>query len=374
MAEKDIGVSDTSESTLEDYEVDTMATDGPADQKETYYDNSNWTQQLGYYKQIPECMEVIDAKAIWTVGRGYSADDETTIILDAVKGFGVDTFNTILENMIRTYHIGGDSFAEIITDEDGELINLKPLDPSVIRIVTNRQGIIIRYEQRDKVKKSVKKFQPEEIFHLARNRVADEIHGVSMIDALVNIILMRNEAMTDYKKLMHRNVFPQIVWKLDTDNESKVKAFIAKVEKANADRENIFIPMGAVEREVSGVAPNATLNPLPWIEALNNYFFQAAGVPDIIIGGGTQSLTDASSKIKYLAFEQTIRAEQMYVEEQVLTQLSLMIKLEMPAKLENDMMSGKENEEQPEQPNAPQEEPMQGPEPNDTTAEMEGAR
>ena len=161
---------------------------------------------------------------------------------------------------------------------------------------------------------------------------------------------------------------------LDTDDTAKIAAFKVKYDAANSLGENMYIPKGTVEVEVLGVAPNATLNPLPWIEALNNYFYQAIGVPEIIIGGGLASLTDASSKIKYLAFEQTIQEEQLFIEEQVLSQLNLVIELEMPAKLENDMMSGKQNEDSM-QPNMPQAEPVQqAGEANDTTAEMEGAR
>src|SRR3990167_3472411 len=102
---------------------------------ETNRDNSNWSQYLGYYKTIPELRAAIDAKATWTVGKGFTADPETTLILDLIKGFGKDTFNTILENMIRTYLIGGDAFCEIIRDDEANLINLKPLDPGSIRII-----------------------------------------------------------------------------------------------------------------------------------------------------------------------------------------------------------------------------------------------
>ena len=114
--------------------------------------NENWSQWFGYYKTIPELAAVIDAKATWTVGKGFKADEITTMLLDTIKGFGKDTFNTIIENQIRTYQIGGDSYAEIIRDDEDNLINLKPLDPGVMRHIVNRQGIVIRFEQLSKVK------------------------------------------------------------------------------------------------------------------------------------------------------------------------------------------------------------------------------
>ena len=328
-----------------DWSITNVSQDGPADQEETVYTNSNFTKYMGYYKTIPELCMAIDAKATWTIGKGIIADPETTFILDTIKGFGKDTFNTIIENAIRTYHIGGDAFLEIIRDEDGKLINLKPLDPASISIVANRAGIIKRYEQINKTKGGKNtKFKPTDILHLARNRVADEIHGESLIRAVENIILMRNEAMSDMKTLMHRHVKPINVFKLDTDDAAKIAVFKAKADAATDKGENLFIPKGAVELELLSVPANSTLNPLPWIQQLNQYFFQATGVPQIIVGG-SQEMTEATAKIAYLAFEQTIEEEQLFIEEQIGQQLGLEIELEFPASLENELLTDKSKSE-----------------------------
>lgn len=342
MPETNISSSDYGDlkNTGTDYSVDTEITDGAGDQKETEYINTNWEIQLGYYKNIPEVRSVIDALARWTVGKGFKSNEITEMLLMSIKGWGKDTFNTILENQIRVSKIGGDSFAEIIRDEDDFLINLKPLDPSVIKTIVNRKGILIRYEQINKIEKSVKKFKPEQIFHLSRNRTADEIHGISLVDALIPIILMRNEAMTDMRQLMHRHVKPRIVFKLDSDDATKIAAFKVKADMASEQGENLFIPKGAVEHEILSVPANATLNPLPWIDRLNAYFYQVSGCPQIIVGG-SQEITEATAKILYLTFEQTISEEQLQVIEQVLSQLNLEIQLEFPASLESDMLTGK---------------------------------
>ncbi len=244
---------------------------------------------------------------------------------------------------MRDYQIGGDGFAEIILDEEGDLLNLKPLDPGSIKIIISKQGMIVRYEQVSKTPKPNKKINKNKMFHLARNRVADQIHGTSMIDRLVNIILARNEAIADYKIVLHRNVYPQIVWKLDTDDPVKIAKFKATTDAAVSDRENIYIPMGAVEREVAGVPPNSTLDPKQWIAQLNADFYQAAGVPQIIVGGSAE-LTEATAKIAYLAFEQTIEEEQLFIEEQVRDQLGYIINLEFPATIENELISDKKKD------------------------------
>ena len=325
-----------------DYSVDTQQTDGIFDQPETRWENQEWTQNYGYYTDIPEVQTVIDAKATWTIGKGFKADEVTTMLLDTIKGWGKDTFNTILENAIRTMHISGDSYLHIIRDAEENLINLKPLDPGVMVHIVGRNGIIKRYEQNSKiVGNDPKKYKPDEIFHLVRNRVADNIHGTSMVKVLANIILMKNEAMADWKRVLHRNVDPVWIIHMDTDDETEMAAFKTKMDKLRGDNEqNLYVPKDVIVPELMSVAPNANLTPLTWIDSLDDKFYQAAGVPKFIVGG-LGGLTEAAVKIGYLAFQQSTEEHQLQIEEQVLSQLNLVIELEFPASLEGDLLSDK---------------------------------
>ena len=338
MGEYDLGnaVASDLKNYVDDYSVDTVSTDGATTQSEVRWSNGDWTQWFGYYKKIPELNAVVDAKATWTVGKGVKATPNIMQVLDGIRGFGKDTFNTILENMIRTYHIGGDAYCEIIRDTDGSLINLKPLDPESMVHVANKKGIIIRFEQMTTGKPN--KFRPEEIFYLGRNRVADEIHGQSITEKLVEIILMKNEAMDDYKQVMHRYVKPLFIFHLDTNDKTKIAAFKTKYDTLRNKGENLYVPKDAVVPELQAVAPNATLSPLAWIESLDAKFYEAAQVPKIIVGG-VGGITEAAVKIAYLAFQQTIEEEQLFIEEQVGMQLGLEIELEFPASLENELLS-----------------------------------
>jgi hypothetical protein len=346
MGDTDIGSTDYGalESTETKFEVDTATTDGVGDQKETTWINSEWSQQFGYYKNIPELHACIDARAEWAVGNGYTAEPLTKLVLLQINGNGTDTFNTILENMMKVKDIGGDSFSEIIRNEDKQLINIKPLDPSVMKIVANQKGIIIRYEQVSKIGEVERKFKPEEVLHFSRNRIADEIHGQSLITAVENIILMRNEGMSDARKLYHRHVHPVMVHHLNTDNTTEIAAYKAKVDAAHDKGENLYIPKDAVEIDMAAVAPNASLNILPYIESLNNYFYEACGVPKVIVGS-SGALTEASAKILLLAFEQTTRAKQLYVKEQISRQLGLTIELEFSVSIQNEAMSSTQRSE-----------------------------
>ncbi len=334
-----------------DFTVPSQDTDGGS---ESVWYSEKWAQYFGYYNSIPELGSAIDAKATWTVGKGFKADEETTMLLDSLKGIGRDTFNTIIENLIRTMYIGGDGYAEIIRDDEGNLINLKPLDPATVGIVTNKKGMITGYAQRSKAgsDKQAKRIAMEKIFHLIRNRVADQIHGTSIIKKLESIILARNEAMDDWRRVLHRNIEPVWIHHLNTDNPTKVAAYKAKVMAGKGKGDHIFIPMNSVELEAITIAPNASLNPLPTIEAYNQYFYQATGGTDIVIGA-TLNITEADAKIKYLAFQQETEEEQLFVEEQMLTQLNIVLNFEFPASLENELLSdkAKDGPEQAAQPN-----------------------
>ena len=349
MPETDIGSAVASDLTnaVKDFSVTSETTDGPIGLKKTKYIDSDFNRNLGYYTEIPELRSVINAKASWTIGKGYKADEETTMLLDTIKGNGKDTFNSIMENNIRTYHIGKGSFDEIIRDKEENFINLKPLDPSVMEVEINAKGIIIGYNQLSKnnSRKVEHRFKPEDIFHLPRNRLADGTLGESMTSILINIILMKNEAMHDWKRVLHRNIDPLWIFHLDTDDTTKIASFKAKHDAARGKGENMYIPKDVVVPEVVATAPNASLNPLPWIEMLDNKFYEAAGVPKIIVGGAG-GLTEAAVKIAYLAFQQTIEEEQLYIEEQVLAQLNLVINLEFPASLENELLSDEKKDEE----------------------------
>jgi len=324
----------------EAYTVESATLDSPQDQDETSWTNTRWAEYLGYFKQIPELNAAINAKATWTIGKGFKADTQTTFICQSIRGNGMDTFNTILENMIRTYYIGGDGFCEIIRDAKENLINLKPLNPGDIKIIVNRQGIVTKYVQLNHVNKKVEReFKPETIFHLARNRIGDEIHGVSVIAAVENIILARNEAITDYRTVMHRYVEPQWKFKLKTDDLTEIAAYKAKMD-ASTGKGNIYEPYDVSESELISVPANSTLDPKAWIDQQGNFFYESVGVPKIILGGSGE-FTEASAKIAYLAFQQNVEEEQLFIEEQVGLQLGMEIELTFPASLENELLSDK---------------------------------
>ena len=327
---------------ITDFSVDSHTIDGPTDQKETIWMDNDFQTYFNYYKdkKTPEITAVIDAKATWTIGKGFKADEITTMLLDTIKGNGKDTFNTILENVMRVLLLGGNFYAEIIQDDENKLINLKPLDPNVMKHHANGKGMITHFSQMSKnyPNKTEHKFKAEEIFYLARNRLVDEIHGMGIAQKLKWVIDAKNEAMEDMRTLMHWHVKPRWKHRLKTDDETEIAAYKIKQDAAKAAGQDIYEPFDVVESELLAVPANATLNPMAWITYLDNLFYEMAGVPKIILGGSGE-FTEASAKIAYLAFQQSVEEEQLFIEEQILAQLNLVINLEFPASLENELLS-----------------------------------
>lgn len=322
-----------------DFAVDSRQTDGVQEQKETSWDNSKWPQYFGYYKEIPELKKAVDALATWILGKGYTSESLTKVTLENINGWGEDTFNSILWNLIVTKKIAGDAFAEIIRNpKTGTLVNLKPLDPGSIRIVCNQKGRIKRYEQRSKTgnKEPDRVFMPFEILHLCNDRIADEIHGTSVIEACEWVILARNEALNDWKRILHRSTIR--IMEVDEDDTTRLTNL--KKDYANAIKEGelLLVPKGS--GEFQDLQPPGN-DPIGWIKYLENFFYQALGVPKVILGG-SEEFTEASSKIGYLTFEQVYMREITELEADLWNQLAIRITFNKPASLKSEMLSSEE--------------------------------
>jgi hypothetical protein len=317
-----------------------LNTDGISDQKETTWINSNWSKYWGLFNEIADLKSAILMKCIWNVGKGWTADPETQVILEHITGWGKDTFDDIIFNMEVIKRVGGDSYAEIIRDPDTDLIiNLKPLDPGSIRIVVGSKGTIIRYEQINKLGgKGITQhtFKPEEILHLSNNRLADQIHGISDIESLEKTILAENQNFEDINWIMKHQAKPLIVFKLGTDDTAKIAAFTAKMDSALAKGENIYVPddLNSFQYEVVQVNPSQMI--MEWRNDIRNKFYRNIGLPQIVPGAGGNS-TESESKVIYLAFEQLVEKDQRYLELQLYNQLNIKVNFIPPATLSAEL-------------------------------------
>ncbi len=306
-------------------------------QNETFWDFVNARQNIGYYKNIPELKKAIDTLGIWVVGKGFETDSATRIKLDYLTGWGEDCINSILWNLFVMKKIVGDSFAEIIREKDGfgenRMINLKPISPERMRVVTNRKGVIIRYEHKTKGEPN-KKFKPEDILHLCNDRIGDEIHGTSVIDVCKWVIDARHEALTDYRRVLHRNVIPVRIIEIDSDDKAKIEILKREYKEAIQKGEVLVIPRGTVSMNNDQMTIE---NPVTWIQYLENFFYQAVGIPRVI--ATSQDYTEAGSKVGYMTFEPIYTFEQKLLEKDLWNQLGIKLTFNRPPSLKDDMQS-----------------------------------
>jgi len=340
MAETDIGKTTTTDfsNTLDTFQITPETLDSPDDTKETTWDNDRFNEYLGYYKNISNYRASTNAIARWTIGKGFQADAETTLLLDTIKGWGKDTFNQIMEGGQKEKRYQGNFYAHIITDSEGNLINLKPLNGGNMRNVADAQGMLIRFDQMNRASNEVERsFKPEEIFYLAHDRIGDEIHGTSDLEALKKTIDAREEALDDTRTIYHHNVPVRILY-VDHDDPAKLSVLKEKYKDAINRKDVILLPKGTVEPDLASVAPNATLNHLNQTESLNRNFYQASGGTDILVGA-TQSITDAASKTQLLTLQATVIEAQLELKEQILAQLNLVVDFVLPVDIQQDAIS-----------------------------------
>lgn len=327
----DIGNAASSNLTtvVTDYSAPAMDTDRVTDEKETVWQNSEWTKQWGIFNDVPEFKSAMLMKSCWTVGKGYTCDAETQVTLNHITGRGKETFEDIIFNMDLIARIAGDSYAEIMRGKTGRLTNVKALNPGTIREVYDKKGIIKRYEQI--VGDNIETFKPEEIFHISHNRLADQIHGISDITSLVTTLAAESENFIDMKKIMRRQARPMIIFKIKTDNTAKINAFIAKMDEAVNQGENIYVPDDENILSYEVVQVNVSQLLVSWRQEIRSKFYRAVGLPQVIFGSATG--TESGSKVEYLAHEQVFAKEQRYLEKQIKAQLGLDIKLVAPTTL-----------------------------------------
>jgi hypothetical protein len=273
MADTDINkTTTTSMSTaVSNYTVSSKIVDEPSKTTETVWDNPNWPKYLGYFKAIPEFKEAIRALARWSFGRGFTANQVTMDILDHVRGSGEDSFQSVITNHCITKKVNGDAYIEIIRDpESKKIINLKPLNPTSMRTIFNKKGIITRYEEYDPDSKEAKrKFQPEEIFHSMNDRIANETHGTSVLEACQWVIDARNEAMADWRRISHRSTIR--VMYIDADDTTKLSNVRTQYHEAINKGEVLIMPGKKGE--------NITLEdiPIPGIDSFIRWILLPSG-------------------------------------------------------------------------------------------------
>lgn len=327
------------ESNVSDYSVDAQSIDG-VQGKTTWNYGEKFSDWLGYYKSIPEVRQPINNYATWVVGKGIVTDTRTEVILDNITGWGEDNFLSIMWNMIVMKKVNGDSFAHIIKNDTGTLINIKPLDPASMKVTIGGDGIIDFYEQISKIKgKKPMTFKTNEILHLCNDRIADEIHGTSVIEAAEWIILARNQAMADIKRQTHRSMIRVLY--VDEDDKARIANLKTDYAEAIDKGELLIIPTLEKDAKFQQLEVPAISAYLEYIRYLENAFYKAIGFPKSLTGDA-EGIPESGGKMAYFNHMPVYNREVTDLQNDLWNQLAIKVEFKEQASL-TDSMNDTEN-------------------------------
>jgi len=306
----------------------------------TRWQNHDWDKQLGMFYNNNDYQASVLSKATWNVGAGWTADTSTTLIFENMRGWGKESFDDILFNIEVCAEIGGNGYAQIMLEDNdpAKLINLKPLSPGRVIHVVGKNGVLDFYEYIQSDGKT-KRIGVNDMFHLVSFRLGDEITGFNKNHAMERITTANEESFKLTQSLMRFHVQPMVLWKLKTDDTTKINAFILKIQDARKKGSDLIIPddENLLSTEVLSLPPNAINGAITWRNHTIDNFYRTVAVPQFVQGGGTG--TESDQKVKYLSFEQPVKQRQSYIERQIWNQLLKRITLVRPASLDQNAQS-----------------------------------
>lgn len=277
------------------------------------------SKHLGYYENIPEINSALHVLGQRVCGLGYTTDTRTQSILENIRGWGNESFTTIITQLFEEAEALGDSFAEIVWSEDGDPINLKKMFTGNVKLYLDESGLIDNYEQ--VVGNKTIKFQPKDILHITSRRMSNQIHGNPIVVTLKKILDAKNQAFEDEITIRHRDKALGIVY-YDTDDAGKIAYANSKIEEAVKKGEMVGLPKDTAE-----ILPFPNKSPsdrIAWLQYLDNLFYQIVGTPKVLVT--SEGYTEAGGKAGLLAFEPTEISKKIIVEEVVANQLGLIVK------------------------------------------------
>ncbi len=325
MAELDMSKSTTAETNRDNFTVDEHAleTSGDGEQKITFPDA---TKYQGYMRTIPELKSALYSLGIWVCGKGQEISIVDKPMWSKIEGRGNEVITSILlDHFVMSKGIG-DSFLQIIRNDNGTLVNLLAIGAERMTVIEEK-GLIIRYEvllQNGKIDK----LQPNEVFHKTNERMGNENRGTSVIIALEWVLDAMQEALRNGRMVFNRNVFPLQIIEYDGDNTTQRDKLLVQHKKAIADGTALVVPKDIVKITSADITIQ---DPIAWINFLQGYFYQVIRISRLI--ATSEGSTELDSKMGYLSFEPMYTYEQNIYEAEIWNQLAIRIKFNRPAQI-----------------------------------------
>ena|SRR3990167_6639932 len=327
----------TTPTKVNDFRVGSASPDVAGANKITYQAFPNFPRYFKSYKTIAKIKNALNAYATWVLGKGWEADAQVTAMLEHIDGWGEDTFNSILWNLLVTKKFNGDAFGQIVREDD-LIVNIIPINPQFLEIGVNQKGRIVDYKYREADGREVH-IKREDMLHICNDRVVNEIHGVSVIEAIEWNVEATEEAKRAHRKMVKNNGVVRVI-EVDLDDITKYNELKVQWKDAIERGDVLLIPKD-VARVSDWHGQLDTAGVVAWLKYLDDDFYMSIGVPRVILGGSSE-FTEASAKISYLTYEQVYTKETTDLEADLWNQIQIRITFNKPVSLKNEMLESED--------------------------------
>lgn len=306
---------------VKDFQTSPDTPDAQVAGKITYFYYDEADKHLGYFNDIAEIQAALKVFSNRVAGLGYSSTIHQGI-LQNIQGIGGEGIIQIMENMLICSRVFGLGIVQQIRNERNTLINLKPLYPGDLAVGVDEFGMIDHFVQMNKHEpnKDPKKLKLKDVVFIMNNRIANNVKGTSIIKTLKKTIDAYVEALSDERKIRHREVMG--ILEVDTEDRGEIATAISEYQKA-VNKKDVFVTIkGVSEFKDPPQSPRDRVN---YMQFLINQFYQEIGTPKIL--STSEGYTESGGKAGLIAFEPTEIAAKKELEDAFWNQAAIKFQL-----------------------------------------------
>ena len=236
--------------------------------------------------------------------------------------------------MIVTKKVGGDSYAEIErSPETFDILNIKPLNPARVSHITNKKGILIKYEYDQGNGEEKIRFSPSKILHFCNDRVIDEPHGTSVTASIKWVVTAMKEAIEAFRRTIRLSNI-RILY-VDENDKNRLAELKAEYKDGLEKGYVMILPVKPEDAKFEDLTTPPTEAYLRYLQYLEDQFYKQIGVPKVVLGGTAEN-TEASAKVGVISYEPTWTREIKEIEKDIKSQLGIELKInKQPSLMEN---------------------------------------
>ena len=329
MADLNLSNATTTDFTnqVPDFIVESMASDvANADGSETFVYFDKATENYGYQYNHPQVASPLDAICTWAFKQGYTSEDkQMEVILERISGNGKETFSSIVWNQGNVAVGHGDSFSDIIRNDNGTLVNLINISPERVKVVF--VGTRIKRYEIWNGKKWVNK-KTTDIWHSQQKKLGDAMTGRGNIQSNKTVNDAMIEAFEDERVIKHRDKALGIVY-YKTNNTGKIAYANTQIEKAVKNGEMVGLPEDTAE--IKPYPSKSSEDRQNWLSYVENLGYQTGGTPrSMVTSDGTSEVGGING---HLIFEPIYGALQLQLEDELWQQVAVRVKFTRPPSL-----------------------------------------